>query len=76
MGRRHQPFYRVSAIDGRAPRDGKVIEELGFYDPLATEPGKQVRLKRERIEHWLSQGAQPSDTVRDLLKREGIAVKA
>ena len=76
MGRRHQPFYRVNAIDARAPRDGRVIEELGFYDPLATEPGKQVRLKRERIEYWLSVGAQPTDTVRRILEKHGIGPAA
>lgn len=74
-GRRHRPFYRLNAIDSRAPRDGKVIEELGYYDPIEKDQAKQVRLKRERIEHWLSRGAQPSDTVRSLLKRSGIAVK-
>jgi small subunit ribosomal protein S16 len=76
MGRRHQPFYRLGAIDSRSPRDGRVIEELGSYDPVEKDEGKQVRLKRERIEYWLSQGAQPSDTVRRLLQRSGIAVKA
>jgi small subunit ribosomal protein S16 len=72
MGRRHQPFFRLNAMDGRSPRDGKVIEELGWYDPLADEPDRQVSLKRERIEHWLRTGAQPTKTVRELLKRQGI----
>lgn len=73
LGRRHRAFYRVGAMDSRKPRDGKVIEELGWYDPEAKEADKQVSLNRERIEYWLSVGAQPSDTVRDLLKRQGIA---
>lgn len=72
FGRRHRSFYRLGAMDSRAPRDGKVIEELGWYDPQAAEADKQVSLNRERIEYWLSVGAQPSDTVRDLLKRQGI----
>ncbi len=72
MGRRHRSFYRVAAIDSREPRDGRVIEELGWYDPEAKDADKQVSLKRERIEHWLSVGAQPSDTVGKLLKRHGI----
>ena len=72
MGRRHRSFYRVAAIDSREPRDGRVIEELGWYDPEAKDVDKQVSLKRERIEHWLSVGAQPSDTVGKLLKRHGI----
>jgi small subunit ribosomal protein S16 len=75
MGRRHRPFYRIAAIDTRHPRDGRTIEELGIYDPEEKEPTKQIRLERERIEYWLKVGAQPSDTVRDLLKRNGIAVK-
>jgi len=62
-------------MDGRSPRDGRVIEELGWYDPQAREADKQVSLKRERIEYWLSKGAQPSDTVRQLLKRQGIEVR-
>ena len=75
FGRRNRSFYRLNAIDGRTPRDGRVIEELGWYDPEARDADKQVSLKRERIEHWLSVGAQPSDVVRQLLARNGIAVK-
>lgn len=73
FGRRHRSFYRVNAIDSRTPRDGRVIEQLGWYDPEAKDPDRQVSLNRERIEHWLSVGAQPSDTVRQILKRHGIA---
>ena len=68
MGRRHRPFYRLNAMDRRAPRDGRVIEELGWYDPLAPED-RQLSLKVDRIDHWLSVGAQPSRTVRSLLRR-------
>ncbi|MCH2134449.1 MAG: 30S ribosomal protein S16 [Phycisphaerales bacterium] len=71
MGRRHRPFYRLNAMDKRAPRNGRVIEELGWFDPVAPDD-KQLSLKNERIEYWLSVGAQPSDTVRTLLKRSGI----
>jgi small subunit ribosomal protein S16 len=70
-GRRHRPAYRVTAVDSRRPRDSRVIEELGVYDPCNKDEEKQVSLKRERIEYWLSVGAQPSDTVRGLLKRQG-----
>jgi small subunit ribosomal protein S16 len=59
-------------MDSRCPRDGKVIEELGWYDPKAKDADKQVSLKRERIEYWLRAGAQPSATVTDLLRRQGI----
>ena len=72
FGRRHRSFYRVSATDSRNPRDGRVIEELGWYDPQAAEPDKQVSLNRERIEYWLGVGAQPTDTVKKLLARQGI----
>jgi len=75
FGRRHRSFFRISAVDSRRPRDGRVLEELGWYDPQAKTPDRQVSLKRERIEYWLSVGAQPTDTVRDLLRRHGIAVK-
>ena len=72
FGRRHRSFFRINAIDGRAPRDGRVIEELGWYDPHASDPEQTCKLNRERVEYWLGVGAQPSDTVRDLLKRQGI----
>ena len=74
-GRRNLPCYRLNAIDSRTPRDGRVIEELGTYDPLQKEPEKQISFKRERIEYWLSVGAQPSETVANLLERVGIAVE-
>jgi len=73
FGRRHRSFYRLNAMDSRSPRDGRVIEQLGWYDPQAEDPDKRLSLKRDRIEHWLSQGAQPTDTVRQLLKSQGIA---
>ena len=75
MGRAHLSFFRLSAMDSRRPRDGRVLEELGWYDPNAKDNEEQVSLKRERIEYWLGVGAQPSDTVCDLLKKNGIAVK-
>jgi small subunit ribosomal protein S16 len=73
-GRRHRPSYRLTAVDGRATRDGRVIEELGLYDPAHQNLDLQCNLKKERIEHWLKAGAQPSDTVRDILKKNGIEV--
>ena len=76
VGRRHRPSYRLAAVDQRRPRDGKVLEELGIYDPMATRPEQEVVLKRERIEYWLSVGAQPSDTVRRILEKEGVVQKA
>jgi len=72
MGRKHRPFYRINAIEKRNQRDGKVLENLGWYDPVAREEGKQVSVKEDRIRHWLSVGAQPSDTCKDLFVRAGI----
>ena len=59
-------------MDARSPRDGRVIEELGWYDPNAKDHDKQISINRDRIEYWLGVGAQPSDTVRQLLKKQGI----
>ncbi len=75
LGRRHKSFFRLNAMDSRKPRDGRVIEELGWYDPNAKDQSKEISFNRERIEYWLGVGAQPSDTVRQLLKRQGIATK-
>jgi len=73
FGRRHRPFYRVNAIDIRAARNSRSIEELGYYDPLEEDPEKAITLNEERIKYWLSVGAQPSDTVRGLLRKAGIS---
>jgi small subunit ribosomal protein S16 len=75
MGRRHRPFYRMAAIDSRSKRDGRVIEELGIYDPLAKDEESVLKVNTERAAYWLSVGAQPSDTVRALLKRRGVEIK-
>jgi small subunit ribosomal protein S16 len=75
FGRRHKNMFRLGVMDIRSPRDGRVIEELGWYNPTAKDADKVASLNRERIEHWLSVGAQPSPTVRDLLERNGIGVK-
>jgi len=75
-GRRHQPFYRIVAVDLKARRDGMPIEELGHYDPLARQADKQIVLNPERAAHWLNAGAQPSQTVARILKKAGIAKAA
>lgn len=72
FGRRNRPFYRLCAMDSRAPRNGKAIEELGSFDPLEKDTAKQAQLNAERIRYWLSTGAQPSETVRSLLRRSGV----
>lgn len=71
MGRTHRPYYRLCAVDSRAPRDGRVIEELGQYDPMLPETDARARLKGERIDYWLSVGAQPTDKAAVLIKKYG-----
>ena len=71
MGRTHRPFFRICAMDSRSPRDGRVIEELGFYDPMVKETDARAILRSERIDYWLGVGAKPSDNVRVLIKKYG-----
>ena len=66
-GAKNRPYYKVVVADSRSPRDGKFIEIIGTYDPK--KPDHNSTLKLDRIDHWISQGAQPSDTVRSLIKR-------
>jgi small subunit ribosomal protein S16 len=68
FGRKNRAFWRINAVDSRSPRDGKVIEELGFYDPITKDPAKRVVVNKARVEHWLKVGAKPSPTVAGLLK--------
>jgi len=72
MGRSNLAFFRLNAIDSRSPRDGRVIEELGFYDPRAKDAAKQFVAKLDRCKHWLDVGAIPSGTVSSLLKKSGL----
>ena len=71
MGRKHRPFFRVCAMDVRSPRDGRVIEELGTYDPMVPETDARAILKGERIDYWLGVGAQPTPKVAVLIKKYG-----
>ena len=75
MGRKNHPFYRLNAIDSRTPRDGRVIEQLGFYDPRNKDATKQFVAKLDRCKHWLDVGAVPSETVSSLLKKAGVEHK-
>ncbi|KAL3776518.1 hypothetical protein ACHAW5_010110 [Stephanodiscus triporus] len=73
FGRKHSPFYRMVAADARAPRDGKFLEIVGTYNPIATSAGiKEIRLKTDRLRYWISVGAQPSDRVAWILGKFGI----
>ena len=74
-GRRHRPFFRINVIDGRAPRDGKILEKLGHYDPLEKNTEKEIVLNLERVKYWLDKGAIPSDAVSEILLRKGIKHK-
>jgi small subunit ribosomal protein S16 len=71
LGRAHQPFFRICAVDKRAPRDGAVIEELGTYDPRVPETDARAILKAERVDYWIGVGAQPSENVAILIKKYG-----
>jgi small subunit ribosomal protein S16 len=75
MGRSHAAFFRLNAIDSRAPRDGRVIEELGYYDPRNKDQAKQFVAKIDRCKYWLDTGAVPSETVSSLLKKSGVEHK-
>jgi small subunit ribosomal protein S16 len=73
FGRTHTPFYRMVAATDRAPRDGKFLEIVGTYNPIANNAGvKEIRLKTDRLKYWLAVGAQPSDRVAWVLGKFGI----
>lgn len=73
LGRKHRPFYRICVMDQKSPRDGKAIEEVGHYDPMVKDKSKRVVVALDRVDHWISVGAQPSEKVAVLLRkvREG-----
>ena len=73
MGSKKKPFYRIVASNSVSPRDGRFIETVGTYNPLVAE--NQVTLKEDRVLAWLADGAQPSDTVRNILSKEGVLKK-
>jgi small subunit ribosomal protein S16 len=70
MGAKKAPFYRIIVADGRSPRDGRFIEEIGYYNPLEKTP--VVQIDSEKAKKWLQNGAQPTETVKSLLKKNGI----
>ena len=70
MGQKKAPFYRVVVADSRSPRDGKFIEEVGYYNPM-TEP-VTLKVEEEKVQKWLASGAQPTETVKSLLTKSGI----
>ena len=70
MGMKKMPFYRLVVIDSRSARDGRAIEEVGYYNPM-TQPA-ELKINEERAKYWIGTGAQPTDTVRGLLKKGGV----
>ncbi len=72
LGRSNRAFFRLNAIDSRTPRDGRVIEQLGWYDPTAQDKDKQFKADLDRCKYWMDHGAVPSETVSSLLKKNGV----
>ncbi|MBE6828328.1 MAG: 30S ribosomal protein S16 [Ruminococcaceae bacterium] len=70
MGAKKAPFYRVIVADSRSPRDGKCIEEIGYFDPMKNPA--EIKIDAEKAQQWIKNGAQPTDTVKALLKQNGI----
>ncbi|MGI6329801.1 MAG: 30S ribosomal protein S16 [Bacilli bacterium] len=73
MGVKKRPFYRIVAMDSRSPRDGKEIEILGTYNPLMKP--EEIKIEEDKVLNWLHKGAKPSDTVRNILSKEGLIAK-
>jgi len=74
MGAKKRPFYRLVVADSRSPRDGRFIEEVGTYDPIATPA--RVQIDADRVREWMSRGARPSDIARKLLEQQGVLARA
>jgi len=70
MGAKKAPFYRIVVADSRYPRDGRFIEEIGYVNPMTNPP--EVKLDAEKTQQWIKNGAQPTDTVKDILKKQGV----
>jgi small subunit ribosomal protein S16 len=71
MGSKKKPFYRIVALDSQTRRDGRALEYLGYYNPMTEPP--DVNIDADRVKEWLAKGAQPTDTVKSLLKKQGLA---
>jgi small subunit ribosomal protein S16 len=72
MGRRHRPYFRINAIESRNPRDGRILEKLGHLDPIEKDPAKQLVIDMERVKYWLDKGAIPSETVAQIIVKQGV----
>ncbi|OXU16210.1 30S ribosomal protein S16 [Sedimentisphaera salicampi] len=69
MGRRHRPFFRINAVESTTPRDGRILEKVGHYDPLKKDKDSQIELDTEKAKKWIDKGAVPSDTVAQILEK-------
>ena len=76
LGRRHRPFFRINAMESRNPRNGRILEKLGHYDPLEKDVDKQIVLDLDKVKAWIEKGAVVSDSVTDILRAKGIITKA
>lgn len=74
FGTKKRPFYRIVVIDSHAARDGRALEEVGIYHPIAQDAENQVRFDEEKVREWLAKGAQPTRTVRRLLNRNNVTL--
>lgn len=72
MGRRHRPYFRINAIESRNPRDGRILEKLGHLDPIEKDASKQLVIDMERVKFWLAKGAIPSETVAQIIIKQGV----
>lgn len=75
LGSKRNPFYRIVAADARAPRDGRIIEQIGTYDPVTKDEDNKVKINEELALKWLKDGAKPTDTVHNILSKQGIMKK-
>lgn len=75
FGTKKRPFYRIVVVDSKTPRDGRSLDEVGLYHPLAAEDEQQVTFNEEKVRDWLQKGATPSDTVRKLLNNNNVTIK-
>ena len=76
LGRRHRPFFRINVCDSRTPRNGRVLDKLGHYDPMEKDVDKQVLIDIEKAKEWIDKGAEVSDAVTDILAKKGVITKA
>ena len=74
FGTKRRPYYRVVVVDSRAPRDGRTLEEIGFYHPISVE-GSQFKIQEDRVREWIDKGATPTDTVKKLLNKNNFFLK-